>query len=104
MGVALIADFDTTVGFKLAGLKKAYTISDGKEAEEVIRKLSKASEVRIIIITESLANQIRQYIKELYKKEFPIIVEIPDKGGFSTTAEFIRNIIKKTIGIEVLIS
>jgi len=102
--VALVADFDTAIGFKLAGLKEVYAVTDGRQAEEVINKLTKNAEIGIIIITESLANQIRQYVKEkLYERLIPIIVEIPDKKGAPTAMEFIKDIVKRTIGIELLI-
>jgi V/A-type H+-transporting ATPase subunit F len=103
MKVALIADFDTAIGFKLAGLKDVYVVTDGTQAEEVMNKLTKDSEIGIIIITESLANKIRQHIKELYKKLTPIVVEIPDKKETPIVVEFIKDIVKRTIGIELLI-
>jgi V/A-type H+-transporting ATPase subunit F len=104
MKVSLIADFDIAVGFKLAGLKEVYAVTDGKQAEEIINKLTKNAEIGIIVITESLANQIRQHIKEeLYERLSPIIVEIPDKKGVPTAMEFIKDVVKRTIGIELLI-
>ncbi|MEM1549373.1 MAG: V-type ATP synthase subunit F [Candidatus Methanomethylicia archaeon] len=102
MKVALIADPDTAIGFKLAGLKETYTAEDFTQARTVFSKLIKAPDIGVIIITESLASGIRLYIKEYYKEIIPVIVEIPDKMGPSSSIEFIRELIRRTIGVEII--
>ncbi|MCS7097159.1 MAG: V-type ATP synthase subunit F [Candidatus Methanomethylicia archaeon] len=101
--VALVADFDTVIGFKLAGLKDAYTAENGVQALNIIKNLVKSVNYDIIVVTESLATSIRRYMKEERDKMMPIIVEIPDKTGPSPTIEFIRELVKKTVGVEVII-
>lgn len=101
--IALIADFDTVIGFKLAGLKEAYIAENDIQAEKILNKLIDEKDIGIIIITESLANKLRSQIRQFYGKIMPIIVEIPDKLGPSPTIEFIRDLVRRTVGVEVIL-
>lgn len=102
MKVALIADPDTAIGFKLAGLKETYIAENFTQAKTAFNKLIKTPDVGVIIITESLASGIRSYMKEYYKGIIPVIVEIPDKRGPSSSIEFIRELVRRTIGVEIV--
>ncbi|MCS7385961.1 MAG: V-type ATP synthase subunit F [archaeon GB-1867-005] len=101
MRIALVGDYDTVIGFKLAGISRAYVVSEASEAESVIRKLSRDPNIAIIILTESLASQIRGFLRQLYEKTRPVIVEIPDKRGPIPTMEFVKDLIRRTVGVEV---
>ncbi|MEM3713376.1 MAG: V-type ATP synthase subunit F [Nitrososphaeria archaeon] len=101
--IALIADFDTVIGFKLAGLKEAYIAENDIQAEKILNRLIDEKDIGIIIITESLANKLRSQIRQFYGKIMPIIVEIPDKLGPSPTIEFIRDLVRRTVGVEVIL-
>jgi vacuolar-type H+-ATPase subunit F/Vma7 len=111
MGISLIADIDTVIGFSLAGIKITYTIpvSDREEgwktAKEAVTDVMSREDIGILIITVKIAEGIRRHIEKekLFKPLYPIIVEIPDKGGFPEGAEDpIRKLIKRTTGVEQL--
>ncbi|MHC1567731.1 MAG: V-type ATP synthase subunit F [Candidatus Syntropharchaeia archaeon] len=103
MQISLIADPDTATGFRLAGIRNTREVSDKKDAEEAIRDLS--SESGIIIITERIAEEIRNTIDEINSKKkgiTPIIVEIPDKSGkMIREVDPIRALIRKAIGVDI---
>jgi len=101
--VALIADTDTAIGFRLAGLKEVHVAENSMQAITAFNKLIKSPEIGIIMITESLAHEIRHYMKEYYKEPIPVIVEIPDKRGTLSSTEFIKEIVRRTIGVEIII-
>lgn len=105
MKIASITDPDTAAGLKLAGIEEVHEIERSKEAEEILEKLAEEKEVRIIIITESLAQKIGEKIDE-FKEErgriTPVLIEIPSKEGpIPERREKIDKVVKRAVGIEV---
>ncbi|HDH07162.1 MAG TPA: V-type ATP synthase subunit F, partial [Thermoproteales archaeon] len=72
-------------------------------AENIIRKLSRDPEIAIIIVTEAIASAIRSFLRQFYEKPRPVIVEIPDKRGPIPTIEFVRDLIRRTVGVEIVL-
>ncbi len=103
MRIALIGDYDTVIGFKLVGISEAYVVNEPREAEEIIKKLSRNPEIAIIIVTEAIASSIRKFLRQFYEKPKPVIVEIPDKRGPVPTIEFVRDLIRRTVGVEIVL-
>jgi len=102
MQIAVIADQDTAIGFKLAGVGLIYPVTSIEEARRALERLSKRDDIGTIIITERLADNLRDLIKELYKKTSLIIVEIPDKyGPIEREVDPIRELIRTTLGVEI---
>ncbi|MHA1722713.1 MAG: V-type ATP synthase subunit F [Candidatus Baldrarchaeia archaeon] len=102
MQIAVIADQDTAIGFKLAGVGLTYPVTSIEEARRALERLSKRDDIGTIIITERLADNLRDLIKELYKKTSLIIVEIPDKyGPIEREVDPIRELIRTTLGVEI---
>jgi V/A-type H+-transporting ATPase subunit F len=100
--VAVIGDVDTSIGFRLAGILKAVTPADAQSARSAIIDFSRDSEVSLVVITESFAEQIRDTIEELSLRPYPIIVEIPDKRGhLKEKASPLRRLVKRAIGVEL---
>ena len=109
MGIAIVADKDTVIGFKLAGIKMTHYVPDDdgdngwKTAKGHISEIMKRDDVGILIITIRIADGIREHIEKekIYRPLYPIIVEIPDKGGIPEGAEDpIKKLIKRTTGVE----
>ena len=109
MGIAIVADRDTVIGFKLAGIKMTHYVPDDdgefgfKTAKQHITDIMKRDDVGILIITARIAESIRDHIEkeQIFRPLYPIIVEIPDKGGIPDGVEDpIRKLIKRTTGVE----
>lgn len=102
MKIGVVGDFDTVTGFRLAGVKETYDVEEPGAVMEALKKLMK-EDIGVIIITERLADQIRDETAELIEgKTLPIIVEIPDKKGpIEGKADPIMALIKKAVGVEV---
>lgn len=102
MKIGVVGDFDTVTGFRLAGVKETYDVEEPGATMEALKKLMK-EDIGVIIITERLADQIRDETAELIEgKTLPIIVEIPDKKGpIEGKADPIMALIKKAVGVEV---
>ncbi len=102
MKIVVVGDTDTAVGLKLAGVSEAYVVNDKQEAESIIKKLSQTEDIGLIIITEKIANQVRDAIRKILEQDLPILVEIPDKyGPVSGETDIIRDLIRKAVGIDL---
>lgn len=101
--VAVIGDNDTVSGFRLGGIKQAIVVNNAEEAIVAFDKFLD-DEISIIIITQQMANEIREHInKKIGSEVLPMIIEIPDKDGSSQgSSDQINDLIKRVIGVEMV--
>lgn len=101
--VAVIGDLDTVTGFQLGGVKVSKVVETNEDAENALDELMN-EEVSIIIITEKIADDIREYIdKKIGSNVLPMIIEIPDKSGPSgRDNDPMGELIKRVIGVEMV--
>jgi V/A-type H+-transporting ATPase subunit F len=101
MKIAVLCDNDTAVGFRLAGIQDVF-ITDGGE-KEVWNEISERDDIGILFVTEKIAETLGKYLKDYrVAHDTPIIVEIPDKKGrLKDHVDFISQLIKKAVGVEV---
>ncbi|MCX7884333.1 MAG: V-type ATP synthase subunit F [Caloramator sp.] len=102
MNIYLISDNrDTLVGMRLAGIKGTIT-NNKKEAEKLFDSLIKNKDIMIIIITEKLAESMRDKINNIKQKmKLPLIVEIPDRHGSIKDEDYITGYVRDSIGIKI---
>lgn len=99
-GIALLADRHTVTCFKLAGLSNIFSVEDAKEAEKHLLSLLEKNDLRIILVSEHLMNQIQIFEKIADKS--PLIIPIPDlQGPTVLKTDLIAELIKRKTGIEV---
>ncbi|MEM2110048.1 MAG: V-type ATP synthase subunit F [Candidatus Odinarchaeota archaeon] len=104
MKITVVADEDTVLGLKLAGVNETYTVTSPVEAENKIRELAERPDVGLIIITEQIGVKIRKLINDIIRKGIPIILEIPDKTGpMKGVEDPIRELVKKAVGVDIKI-
>ena len=101
--VAIIGDIDTVTGFKLGGVKRGIIVTNDDEAKDALDELLN-EEISIIIITQKIADNIREHInKRLGSDVLPMVIEIPDKSGSSEGgADQMAALIKRVIGVEMV--
>ena len=101
--VAIIGDMDTVSGFRLGGVKKAEVVTTAEEAINAFDKFLD-EEVSIIIITQVLANEIREHVnRKIGSSVLPMMIEIPDKDGSSEgSSDQMNDLIKRVIGVEMV--
>lgn len=98
--IALLADRATSAYFKVTGIKNSYAAKDREDAEKIFRKIHSDDSISLIMVTEPVYEWI-QPILERTKKEFPLVVSIPAKGGPKAQADVLVQLIKRTVGIEL---
>lgn|SRR5690606_34878445 len=90
---------DTLVAMRLAGIKGVLTESTS-DAEMELDELLKNKEIGILLISEKLAEAMREKIDAIKEKSlFPLIVEIPDRHGSIKDPNYILNYVKESVGI-----
>ena len=100
--IAIIGDTDTVIGFRLAGILNSEISTNPAATRQALLNFSKDSNISIIIITEHLAEGIRETVEELSEQPYPVIVEIPDKSGRLEGKESpVRRLVKRAIGVEL---
>ena len=75
-------------------------MKDKDDAERAFRKLHSDESISLIMVTEPIFDWIRPLL-ERTKKEFPLVVSIPPKGGSKAQADVLAQLIKRTVGIEL---
>ncbi|MEA3420358.1 MAG: V-type ATP synthase subunit F [Acidobacteriota bacterium] len=76
----LIADADTLLVFSLAGIK-GRTTKTREEATSTLKEALENKEVGVILITERIAETIREKVNEVILKAETPVIEIPDVKG-----------------------
>jgi len=110
--IAIIADEDTITGFLLAGIGdndrqrgKSFLIVDEKttktsEIEQAFKKFIAREDVAIILISQKIADTIRNIIEE-YTELIPVVLEIPDPSNpYQPDKDTIMVRLNRILGIE----
>lgn len=97
----IIGDEDAVLGFGLVGVAGAVAQSTA-QAREAFSQALEQSDIGIIIITERVADLIRPQVDQfIFTRNFPLIVEIPDRRGPLAGKPGIREMVNQAIGIKL---
>jgi len=104
--VVVVGKKDMTLGFSLAGIDETFTPADEYESKKRIDKLLESPDVGVILLSESIAEKIREHIQEKERERkgtiYPVIVEIPDKeGAVEDKEDPLKGKIKRAVGIDI---
>lgn len=98
----LISDnIDTFVGMQMAGLE-GIVLHEKEEVVKKIEELKKDKAIGIIIITEKIATLIPDEVRKIkLSKQKLLLVEIPDRHGWSKSSDAILRYVKEAIGLKL---
>lgn len=104
--VVVVGKKDMATGFSLAGVDETYVPADDYETEKRLEKLLESSDVGVILLSESLAEEVREELKKLKNKKkdslYPLIIEIPDKeGAMEKREDPLQEKIKRAVGVDI---
>jgi vacuolar-type H+-ATPase subunit F/Vma7 len=95
-----IADHDSSLGFRLAGLDTR-DVSNKEEADKALQEALSRHGLGIVLITSQAAVFLRAEINKLvYERELPLILEIPSKGG-KVEGGGVEGFLKAALGISI---
>ena len=84
----------------MSGIGSSYAARDREEAERVFRTVNSDETISLVMVTEPVFEWIRPLV-ERSKKEFPLVVSIPAKGGSKSQVDALAQLIKRTVGIDL---
>ncbi|MFH1876029.1 MAG: V-type ATP synthase subunit F [Candidatus Omnitrophota bacterium] len=95
-----IADVDSAIGFKLAGIQ-THEVLTRQDAREALQVALAMENVGVILITQRAAVLIADVLGErIYQHELPLILEIPSRG-FAMKRVSMGEFLKEAIGVSV---
>ena len=98
----LISDnHDTLTGLRLAGIE-GVVVHTREEVIDEIKKAEQNEEIGIILITELLAGEARDFVNERkLNSHGALFLEIPDRHGSGRSKDAISEYIRDAIGISM---
>lgn len=102
--VAVVGTEDMVLGFSLAGVDEAVAPKNDYEAKKVIDRMIESPEYGIILLSESIAEDIRKDLQRFRQGKglYPVIVEIPDKEGpLEDKEDPLKSKIRRAVGIDI---
>lgn len=97
----VIGDEDAVLGFQMVGVA-GRAARDANEAELAFDAALVDEEVAIVLITEKAANFIRKKVDAyIFAHSFPLICEIPGRGGRDRSKPPLRELANAAIGIKI---
>ncbi|MFA6689400.1 MAG: V-type ATP synthase subunit F [Sphaerochaetaceae bacterium] len=96
----VIGDEDTVLGFNLVGVS-GLSASNAEEANAAWNKALESNKTGIIVITDEVADLIRQTVdRYLFSESFPLVVEIPSPRGTGKGRD-LRALVNDAIGVSL---
>lgn len=96
-----IGDEDTVLGFQLAGVD-GQLVRNSVDTRSAFALAIATPDVGIIIITEKLADTIRQDIDKFEaSSDLPLILELPDRSGPPSSRKSLAQLVRQAVGVKV---
>ncbi|MFW5898684.1 MAG: V-type ATP synthase subunit F [Candidatus Saliniplasma sp.] len=102
--VVVVGKEDMTLGFSLAGADDAYKFESEHRAVKILEKLIESPDVGVVLLSESIAEDIRDDLNRITKNKdlYPVIIEIPDKEGpVEDKKDPLNKKIRRAVGIDI---
>ncbi|MBN1242868.1 MAG: V-type ATP synthase subunit F [Spirochaetales bacterium] len=99
MNYFAIGDEDAVLGFGLAGVR-GRAAKNADEALGAFREAVADRKVGVVLITERAADLIRPQVDSwLASESFPLVVEVPDRGGRLPGRPGLRELASSALGV-----
>ncbi len=99
--IAAVGQKHFVLGFKAAGVRYCMEAADSKEAKAALDKLLEKEEIGLIVIGESVAKEMLQYIEEISQARVLPAITVLQDGVKSEhlSSRSINNYVEKATGI-----
>ena len=101
--IGVMADKETSIYFKLGGIKNTWVVKSQEEAVKTFDEIKARQLVSLVIATEPVFNWVKDRLGKSKKEiELPLVVSIPTrKGGSKAQVDLLADLIKRTVGVEI---
>jgi V/A-type H+-transporting ATPase subunit F len=94
--LAVVGREDFTLGFQLAGVRKAYPVADAEELEKRVADVLDADDVGILVVEASDVDKLTPATKRRLQASLePVVIQMGGEGGD------LREKVKRAIGIDL---
>ena len=103
--VAVIGDQDTATGFALAGATHAHVYTAKDETLAKLNEFLTSEKIGLLLITHRVAEELGLEFRRAMKAKrlLPLVIRIPDKTGYVPKIDELREIIRRTVGAEIMV-
>lgn len=103
--IAVIGDRDTAIGFALAGATCTHVHVEREGTLSKVRELFRARDVGVLLITHRVAGELEPELRWMMREKgvFPVVLKIPDKTGYVPRVDELLELIRRTVGAEVVV-
>ena len=101
MKTIILGDRESVLLFALEGAE-GKVVSNQSEAIEEIKKIKRARNYGLLIVTEEVAEWASESIMQLrFSKELPLVMDIPGAKGHVEAKKNLADYIREAVGIRV---
>ena len=100
--IGVIADKETSIYFKLGGVKNSWVVRSEDEAVKTFEEIKSKQTVSLVIVTDTVFDWIKDKVGQGKKEiELPLVVSIPTRRGGKPQVDLLAELIKRTVGVEI---
>lgn len=103
MKIVAVGSQDFIAGLKLAGVSEGYLAQEPQDADSKLMNLVKRGDITLILIEESLATEIPGFYDKYLRIRQPVVAIIPTGRVKEGVRDYMGELIKRTIGVEVVV-
>ena len=101
MSYYCIADEDTVLGFRYAGVP-GEVVEGAEQASEVFERVCRTHRDSILILTDEVAASIRDEVNHVrFELQEPVVVEIPGPAGPAPDRPDLLKLIQEAVGLRL---
>ncbi|MCC6042473.1 MAG: hypothetical protein LM598_02435 [Candidatus Verstraetearchaeota archaeon] len=103
MKIVAVGSQDFVAGLRLAGVDEGLVVRDQQDADAKLSNLVKRSDITLILVEESYAFEIPNFYDKYLKLKQPAVAVIPTGRAREGARDYMSELIRRTVGVEVVI-
>jgi len=101
--VVAVGSQDFVAGLKLAGVDEGFAVHDQQDAEAKLSSLIRRYDITLILVEERYALEIPNFYDKYLKLKQPVVAVIPTGRAKEGVHDYMSELIRRTVGVEVVI-
>src|SRR5260370_40677346 len=99
-----MADKETAIYFKPAGVKNIWVVKSEDEAVKTFEGIKNKQTVSLVIVTDTVFDWIKDKVGQGKKEiELPLVVSIPTRRGGKSQVDLLADLITRTLRVEIMV-
>ncbi|MBI5553379.1 MAG: hypothetical protein HY917_01425 [Candidatus Diapherotrites archaeon] len=100
--LAVIGDDALCTGFRLAGVRQAFSDQEVNPSQK-LEELLKMDSLGIIVVSEKIFSEMDWRVrKTIWRTAKPVVIAVPDKSGPAADVESLKELVRKALGFELI--